>query len=283
MICWLILTLVLGQNAKEFYEKGLEKAQAGKFEEAIDYFSKSLELQPEDYYSWYNRGIAKTFLDNYEDALPDFEQTIKFAPDYKKGWLNLGTTKKHLTDYQGALTDYSHAIQLDQNYADAYYNRGLVYELLSKNDSACMDFNKAKEIGMKAANKKVEKCNDTTKTTIVIHPILRLTKVASDDKYGFTSEKPIKVGTGPDGGPANQRAYMNLLRDPQGKPIKYERLGSCCSYESENGFMGLAMLDKYEITYLNEKGKVKKTVIYISFYDYEEPEILFGFKTVGQK
>jgi tetratricopeptide (TPR) repeat protein len=282
-ICCTILTAAFGQNAKEFYEKGLEKAQAGKLEDAIELFSKSIELQPEDYYSWYNRGIANTMLDNYEDALPDFEQTVKLAPDYKKGWLNRGTTKKHLTDYEGALSDYSYAIKLDPNYADGYYNRGLVYEVLSKKDSACMDFNKAKEIGMKSAQKKVEKCYDTTKSTIVIHPILRLTKTADNDKYGFTSEKPIKVGTGPDGGPANQRAYMNLLRDQQGKPIKYERLGSCCDYKSENGFLGLAMLDKYEITYLNEKGKEKKPVIYISFYDYDELQILFGFKTVGQK
>jgi tetratricopeptide (TPR) repeat protein len=282
-ICWTLLTAAFGQNANEFYEEGLEKAQAGKLEEAIELFSKSIELQPEDYYSWYNRGIAKNMLDNYEDALPDFEQTVKLAPDYKKGWLNRGTTKKHLTDYEGALSDYSYAIKLDPNYADGYYNRGLVYELLSKKDSACLDFNKAKEIGMKAALKKVEKCNDTTKSTIVIHPILRLTKTADNDKYGFTSEKPIMVGTGPDGGPANQRAYLDLLRDLKGKPIKYKRLSSCCDYKSENGFFGIAKLDQYEITYLNEKGKEKTAIIYISFYDYEEPQILFGFKTIGQK
>jgi tetratricopeptide (TPR) repeat protein len=279
----IILTTAFGQDARKFYEQGLEQAQAGKFDEAIKLFSKSIELQPEDYYSWYNRGIAKSMLNNYEDALFDFEQTVKLAPEYKKGWLNRGTAKKHLTDYEGALSDYSYAIKLDQNYAEGYYNHGLIYELLSKKDSACMDFNKARELGMKAALKKVEKCNDTTTSTIVIHPILRLTKITDSDKYGFTSEKPIMAGTGPDGGPANQRAYMNLLRDPKGKPIKYERLGSCCDYKSENGFLGLAMLDKYEITYLNEKGKEKKAVLYISFYDYEEPQILFGFKTVGQK
>jgi tetratricopeptide (TPR) repeat protein len=282
-ICWALLTAAFGQTAIAFYEKGVEKASEGKLEEAINLFSKSIDLNPEDYYSWYNRGIAKTMLKNYEDALLDFAQTIKLAPHYKKGWLNRGTLKKRLTDYEGALSDYSNAIKLDSNYADGYYNRGLIYELLNKKDSACMDFHKAKNIGLKDAIKKVDKCNDKTTKHIETHSIVKLTKTANNDKYGFTSEKPIMVGFGLDGGPANQKAYMNLLRDQQGKAIKYERLNSCCGYKSNNSFLGLAMLDRYEITYFDEKGIVKKAIIYISFYDYEEPQILFGFKTIGQK
>lgn len=280
-ICWTILTTTFGQNAQKFYEQGLEKAQAGQLKDAIKLFDKSINLKSDEYVAWYNRGIAKSMLDLYEEALPDFDQTVKLAPDYKKGYLNRGTTKKRLTDYEGALADYTYAIKLDNNYADAYYNRGLVYEMLSKMDSACIDFNKAKEIGMSSAQKKVDKCKDTTKTET--HSILRLTKTADNLKYGFTSEMPIKVGKGPDGGPANNRAYLNLLRDAMGKPITYERKGSCCAYESKNGFLGMAMLDHYEITYFNEKNKKKKASVYISFYDYEEPQILFGFKTVGQK
>ena len=91
------------------------------------------------------------------------------------------------------------------------------------------------------------------------------------------------VGTGPNGGPANQETYLELLRDIKGKPIKYIRIRSCCDYESENGFFGMAKLDQYEITYLNEKGEEQKVAVYISFYDYEEPLIIFGFKTIGQK
>lgn len=282
-ICWTILSAAFGQDAKKFYEEGIEKAQAGKLDEAIELFSKSINLQPEDYYSWFNRGIAKNMQGLNEEALLDFEQTVKLAPDYKKGYLNRGTAKKRLTDYEGAISDYSYAIKLDSNYADAYYNRGLIYEMLSKKDSACIDFNKAVEFGMKSGQKKVDNCNDTTKSNLIVHPILRLTKTADSKKYGFTSDLPLKTGLGPDGGPANQRAYLNLLRDAKGKSIKYERLGSCCAYKSENAIFGMSLLDKYEITYLDSKGKEQKDIVYISFDDYEEPQILYGFKTVGQK
>lgn len=279
----LLSTCYFGQGTMTFYEQGLEKAQGGELEEAILLFSKSIEQEPTDYYSWYNRGIAKSMLDLYEEALPDFDQTVQLAPHYKKGFLNRGTTKKHLTDYAGAIADYTLAIQLDSNYADAYYNRGIVYELLSKTDSACMDFNRSFQEGLQSAIKKVEQCSDTTKKYSTVHPILRLVKTADNDQYGFSSDQPIKVGSGPNGGPANQRAYLDLLRDAKGKPVGYKREGSCCGYDSPNGMFGVALVDIYEITYRNEKGKIKKTNIYISFYDYEEPQILFGFKTIVLK
>ena len=44
--------------------------------------------------------------------------------------------------------------------------------------------------------------------------------------------------------------------------------------------LGIALVDRYEVSFRNEKGKRKKTVVYISFYDHEEPMILQGFGTV---
>jgi hypothetical protein len=76
---------------------------------------------------------------------------------------------------------------------------------------------------------------------------------------------------------------LNLLRDVNGKPINYERKGSCCEYKSENGLFGAAKVDIYEINYTNENGSSTKSLIYISMWDYEEPQIISGFKTVGQK
>jgi tetratricopeptide (TPR) repeat protein len=283
-ISFALLTTVFSQDAKKFYEQGLEKAQEGELEKAIVLFDKSIAVKSDEYVVWYNRGIAKAMLNRHEEALPDFDQTLKLYPDYKKGYLNRGTTRKKVTDYEGALSDYTYAIKLDPNYADAYYNRGLVYDMLSKKDAACADFSEAKKLGLNNAKEKVDKCNDTTKSTMETHVILRLTKTADNETYGFTSANPVKVGFGPEGASGNNKVYLNLLRDAVGKPISYERIGSCCAYKSKNAFVGgIALLDHYEITYLDGKGKRKKASVYISFYDYEEPQILYGLKTVGQK
>jgi hypothetical protein len=42
------------------------------------------------------------------------------------------------------------------------------------------------------------------------------------------------------------------------------------------------MLDRYEISFRDEKGNEKTEIIYISFYDYEEPKILHGFQTISK-
>ncbi len=281
IFCCLIFINAFGQDGKLYYDFGMEKAKAGKLEEAIKLLDTAIQIKPDEYVAWYNRAIIKSMLNQFEDALTDLDQTLKLYPNYKKAYLNRGSAKRHLTDYKGALSDYSNAIQLDSNYSEAYFDRGLVYDMLSKNDSACLDFNLALKKGLKRATKKVEFCKDTTK--YLLYPILRLTKTAENKNYGFSSEDPVKVGPGPEGGPANQRAYLDLLRDEMGKSIKYKRLGSCCEYKSENGYQGIGKLDKYEITYLNDKGEEKTTLVFISFYDYEDPKILSGFKTIGMK
>lgn len=93
------------------------------------------------------------------------------------------------------------------------------------------------------------------------------------DMYGFVKEQPIKVGEGP----ANQHAYLRSLRDAQGEPITYRRLGSCCEYASKKGFMGYALLDRYEVTYRDENDEEKKIILYLDFYEYKKPKAVKGF------
>lgn len=280
-ICWIILTAVFGQDINEYFQKGQDAIKAEKLDEAIAYFDKAIALKNDEVAIWYNRATVKSWLKRYEEAILDFDQAIKLNPNHKKSFNGRACAKQDITDYNGAMADFNQAIKIDDKYIDAIYNRGTLYNLLSKRDEACQDFNLAYKLGDEQSKNKVDRCKEATPKNV--HPILYLTKTADNNQYGFTSDNPVKVGLGPNGGPANQRAYLNLLRDINGKPIYYERIGSCCDYKSDNGFLGLAKLDKYEIYYTNEKGQDVNTIVYISMYDYEEPQILFNFKTVGQK
>jgi hypothetical protein len=98
--------------------------------------------------------------------------------------------------------------------------------------------------------------------------------------YGFSPQRPIKVGGTYINGVANQKKYLEALRDAQGKAVSYERNGSCCAYPSANGFEGHALLDWYEVKYRDTDNKKKKAILYISFYDYEEPKAVKGFTLV---
>ena len=271
----------LAQGAAEITEKGLEKAREGEFDQAIGLVDRAIRKDPGHYEAWYFRGVTKVNLDEFDEALIDFTESIKLSPMFSEAYLFRGYTRVELTQYDEAMSDYSHAILLDPENAKTYYFRGQLNELLGNTEAACVDFRKALVLEYEPAEEKVKTCNDSVKTKT--YPLLRLTKTAENAEYGFTPEHPVKVGQGPDGGPSNNRRYLSLLRDVNGKPVKYKRQGSCCAYESENAFMSLALLDRYEITFTNEKGKEDTATVYISFYDYEEPMILFGFGTIGQK
>jgi hypothetical protein len=101
--------------------------------------------------------------------------------------------------------------------------------------------------------------------------------IDSSELYGLIPEMPIKVGGTYIIGVANQKRYLEALRDAQGKPVTYARKSSCCPYPSENGFEGHALLDKYEVKYRDANNKKHKAILYISFYDYEEPKAVKGF------
>lgn len=99
----------------------------------------------------------------------------------------------------------------------------------------------------------------------------------SSEAYGLDPKFPIKVKGLAESGPASQRAYLERLRDAQGKSVKYERLGSCCAYRSANGFGGYAMVDRYKVVYRDERNKRQSVVIHLSFYDFETPRAVKGF------
>jgi tetratricopeptide (TPR) repeat protein len=278
----LTLTAISAQEAKNYYEQGVEFARLGKADDAIEAFNKSIALKADEYVAWYNRGVAEMMVHRYEDALTDFDKTILLNPGYKKAYLNRGTTKKHLTDYDGALADYNYLLKHDTINMEAFYYRGLLYNLIGKRVEACMDFNKARRLGYKDAQIEVDGCvrrpiaDDTS-----IHSILRLTRKADNEGYGFLADHPVRVGKGPESGPNNVRTYLELLRDANGKPLKYERIGTCCPYKSDHAFFGKeAMEEKYQITYTAADGSTKTAFVYLTFYDYEEPLILAGMKTV---
>lgn len=269
----------IAQQVDKYFQKGIEAIEAEKYVEAISFFDKAIEEQSDLEIIWYNRALVKTWIKEYENAIADLDQAILLNPEYKKAYNTRACTKQDITDYDGAMDDFNKAIEIDPEYIHAIYNRGELYNLLGERKNACADYSLALKLGDTMSERKVEQCSEEPGENV--HSILYLKRKSIDKTYGFSSENPIMVGPGPNGGPTNQRAYLNLLRDVNGKPIEYVRLYSCCSYKSDYALIGdMALLDAYKITYTNEKGKTKEVTVYISMYDYVEPEIIMGFETI---
>lgn len=285
-VLFFVVFSVFGQGGDFYIERAVEKLRKGEMDKALSDLNKAIEFDSLSFVAYYYRGVIYSLKQIPEDALPNLDKALRLKPDFREGYLNRGIVRKCLTDYDGAISDYTEALKIDSTFAPAYYNRSMIYELFGEWKLAYEGFEKSLALGIKQAENKLENYDEDGKykSSKAIYAILRLEKESDDKKYGFSKDNPIKVGSGPNGGPANQRAYLDLLRDKMGKPVKYHRVGSAGFYKSNNGLVGgSAVIDLYEIIYLNEKGKEKRVNVYISFYDYEEPMILKGFNTVDEK
>jgi hypothetical protein len=78
--------------------------------------------------------------------------------------------------------------------------------------------------------------------------------------YGFTSENPIRIGGGPEG----EYLFFEVLRGPEGQPVAWRHVGSCCEFELFPGHV--EDLDIYEVIY---EGLRQPVILYLDMHHSE--------------
>jgi hypothetical protein len=95
-----------------------------------------------------------------------------------------------------------------------------------------------------------------------------------DPTYGYTAGNPVQVGGHREVGNLYQQRFLNALWGPLGQPIAYERVGSCCPFETQDGEMG-GLLDVYRITY---EGLEDPIHLYLDLYRNGEIRVPVGLE-----
>lgn len=162
---------------------GLNMLQAQKPQEAIPAFYKSIELCPENYYSWnylgfvyrnlnkfdssfycYNKSIE--FKDNmssaydgrgdlyfskgdFRSAKADYEQAINFGGANPYTMYKMGEANFNLNDYNEALKYFGGAIQYNPNLGEAHLRIGMILEKQGNSAAAQQYYQKARELGVR--------------------------------------------------------------------------------------------------------------------------------------
>ena len=102
-------------TAKEWKEKGNHLVQERKYQEALDCYTKAIELDKNDPILYSNRSAMYYNLNDFENALLDAEEAIYLKPDYAKAYLRKGNTLEKQYKYQEALDTYKIGLQKDKN------------------------------------------------------------------------------------------------------------------------------------------------------------------------
>lgn len=126
--------------AGAWFSIGYLCSEQGKHEDAIEAYSRSVDLKPNVVAPYNNRGNAKGELNQYEAAIKDFDKAISLNPDYAEAYINRGNAKDALGQLDSAMEDYDRAIALEPREVLAYYNRGNTKAKLRQYKAAIADF-----------------------------------------------------------------------------------------------------------------------------------------------
>jgi tetratricopeptide (TPR) repeat protein len=126
--------LATGKESAFLYElRGVAHADQSNYAEAIQDFSRALELRRNDTRLLILRGWAYLVLDSPKLALADFEAAIKRDPVNSDSHNGRGTAHALLGDHVGAAADAREALRLAQANPRITYNAARVYALAASN------------------------------------------------------------------------------------------------------------------------------------------------------
>jgi tetratricopeptide (TPR) repeat protein len=107
---------VPGESEKE---QGNSALKAGKYQEALEYYSVAIGKNPKSAVFVANRAMVHLKLGNYELAEEDCTTAIKLDKSYVKAYLRRAAARSVGGNYLESLVDYEDALRLEPNNADA--------------------------------------------------------------------------------------------------------------------------------------------------------------------
>ena len=115
-------------------------------ENAIFFYKKSLNMNPEFDKAHYNLGNIYLKQKKYNSAINEYKYAIKYKKDYAYYYYNLGCAYFEQKEYDGAKVAYKKAISLKNDEPVFYYNLALVYKKLNNSKQAQKALDKYNEL-----------------------------------------------------------------------------------------------------------------------------------------
>lgn len=119
-----IIPIVASEEEIKLYNLGTAASSQGKYEMAIEYFSKIIKMNPNFSEAYVNRGTAYSRIKNPDAAILFYDEQTN-----------------------NAISDFDKAIEIDPKNGYAYYNRAVAKYIKGDSSESLLDIKKAKELG----------------------------------------------------------------------------------------------------------------------------------------
>ncbi|MFC2131602.1 tetratricopeptide repeat protein [Bacteroidota bacterium] len=134
------------ENDHYLFLHGINSAETGDLEKAIEYFTKGIEADPDYQIQYSSRGSVYIDMKKYDSAMADFNTAIKLKPNDSKSYNLRALCNLEMKNYLKAIKDYSMAIELLPHDYESYNGRGYILCGMEKYQEAIADFSKAIDI-----------------------------------------------------------------------------------------------------------------------------------------
>jgi tetratricopeptide (TPR) repeat protein len=137
-------------DAVDDYNAGVERADAGDFQGAVQFMTLAIEagtLDDEDLSdAYYNRGLYYGHLEQLEDSISDYERAVELNPNHTAAWSSMCYVQEEWGELDLAMPSCDRALQTDPYHAPTYNIRALIWWQKGDFDHAEADFSRSIEL-----------------------------------------------------------------------------------------------------------------------------------------
>jgi tetratricopeptide (TPR) repeat protein len=127
-------------EAKKYREEGEAFYKARRYNEAIEAFNHSLQLNPAQPIVHFNLGVVYGDRQQHKEAIKAYREAVRLKADYPLAYFNMGNAYSDTGEYGKAIEAFREASQLDSIAPAAHYNSGVAYIELGRQDEAIKSF-----------------------------------------------------------------------------------------------------------------------------------------------
>ena len=131
-------------DAHTYYYRGCVYRSQEQHELAIENYDKAIDLTTEDHVEFYDeRARANFSLKRYWSAIEDYSEAIRIFPNNGNYYYQRGLAKAAQKQYEAAIADYDEVIRIHPRHTELYRWRGFAKYELERYEAAIADYNEA--------------------------------------------------------------------------------------------------------------------------------------------
>jgi len=107
---------IIANKATDHYQQAYQLTDEGKHTEAIEAYSKAIELLPTFYEAIDNRAFCKMDMGRWSDAIEDFKLSLEINPDSLLAEFSIGECYFRLGEFVKAKEQFEKCVRLDPSH-----------------------------------------------------------------------------------------------------------------------------------------------------------------------